>query len=219
MYLCYHSQSDLIKARSATCSRFQGHLESRTRLGLTFIVSVHAGKQIITSSSPSWSGIDQVARPALYHARACARSRAVDRGTGSHQPSRQPPGSSCCLSSLAGVIWPTTPLLMKVLTQSTKRHEKSSIYLANSLLINRFWEFGPPFLFGHRPPLNILVHPFCCRTTSSKSFDSIFHPFNLIKIVYPTFYLYICINSFQWILLSIEIDRSQVVVFDPKKKL
>jgi hypothetical protein len=28
-----------------------------------------------------------------------------------------------------------------------------------------------------------------------------------------------CINSFPWILLSIEIDRSRVVVFDPKKKL
>jgi hypothetical protein len=38
------------------------------------------------------------------------------------------------------------PSLMKVLTQSTKRHEKSSIYLANSLLINRFWQFVPPFL-------------------------------------------------------------------------
>jgi hypothetical protein len=83
------------------------------------------------------------------------------------------------------------PSLMKVLTQSTKRYEKSSIYLANSLLINRFWQFGPPFLFGHRPPLNIVVHSFCCRAISSKSFDSIFHPFNLIKKVYPTFYLYI----------------------------
>jgi hypothetical protein len=27
---------------------------------------------------------------------------AVDRGTGTHQQSREPPGSSCCLSLLAG---------------------------------------------------------------------------------------------------------------------
>jgi hypothetical protein len=89
------------------------------------------------------------------------------------------------------------PSLMKVLTQSTKGHEKSSIYLANSLLINRFWQFGPPFLFGHRPPLNILVHLFCFRTT--KSFDYIFHPFNLIKKSIPNIlyiYIYIYVNSF-----------------------
>jgi hypothetical protein len=35
-------------------------------------------------------------------ARSCARSWAVDRGTGAHQQSREPPGSSCCLSLLAG---------------------------------------------------------------------------------------------------------------------
>jgi hypothetical protein len=33
---------------------------------------------------------------------------AVDRGTGTHQQSWEPPGSSCCLSLLAGGFWPTT---------------------------------------------------------------------------------------------------------------
>jgi hypothetical protein len=32
---------------------------------------------------------------------------AVDRGTGTYQQSWKPPGSSCCLSLLAGGFWPT----------------------------------------------------------------------------------------------------------------
>jgi hypothetical protein len=40
--------------------------------------------------------------PSNLEARACAGSRAVDRGIGAHQQSQEPPGSSCGLSLLAG---------------------------------------------------------------------------------------------------------------------
>ena len=47
-----------------------------------------------------------------------------------------------------------------------------------------------------------LVPSFCCCTIS----------------IYPTFVHYMCINSFHQILLSIEIDRARVVVFDSLRK-
>jgi hypothetical protein len=50
----------------------------------------------------------QVARLANPDARSCARSWAVDQGIGAHQQSWEPPGSSCCLSLLAGGFRPTT---------------------------------------------------------------------------------------------------------------
>jgi hypothetical protein len=37
---------------------------------------------------------------------------------------------------------------MEVLKQSTKGHEKSNICSAISLLINSFWQFGPPCFFA-----------------------------------------------------------------------
>jgi hypothetical protein len=40
-------------------------------------------------------------------------------GTGAHQQSREPPGSSCCVSLLADGFWPTT-LLLSILIQRPK---------------------------------------------------------------------------------------------------
>ena len=58
---------------------------SRPWLGLMF-TRVYACRQIVKGTfAPSWSGIDQVARPASPEASACAGLRAVDRGSSACQ--------------------------------------------------------------------------------------------------------------------------------------
>jgi hypothetical protein len=102
-------RSDLIlgdnRLFTADCG---GYLKSRSRLGLMFEHICVRSKLTETTSTPFWSGIGQVARLANPDARSCARSWAVDRGTGARQQSREPPGSSCCLSLLTGGFRPTT---------------------------------------------------------------------------------------------------------------
>ena len=63
-----------------------------------------------------------------------------------------------------------------------------------------------------------LAHSFCCRTTSSESFDffsSLQYDNNYLSNITS---IYLCINSFHWILLCIEIERARVTVFDSLRK-
>ena len=76
---------------------------SRPRLGLMF-TCVCAFRQIVKGTfAPSWSGIDQVARPASPEATACARIWAVDRRTGASQhPGSLPAPRVACHYSPVG---------------------------------------------------------------------------------------------------------------------
>jgi hypothetical protein len=81
---------------------------SQSLLGLMFERVCACKKLTEITSTPSWSSIRSGGTPSNPDARSCARSWAVDQGTGAHQQSREPPGSSCCLSLLADWFWPTT---------------------------------------------------------------------------------------------------------------
>ena len=65
---------------------------------------------------------------------------------------------------------------------------------------------------------NMLVHSFCCRATSSKSFDFFVSLQLNNKYISNILSIYVYINRFHWILLSIEIDRARVVVLDSLRK-
>jgi hypothetical protein len=81
---------------------------SRSRLELMFEHVCACRKLTEITSTPSWSGTRSCGTPSNPDVKSCAGSWAVGWGTGAHQQSRELPGSSCCLSLLAGGFWPTT---------------------------------------------------------------------------------------------------------------
>jgi hypothetical protein len=83
MHFVYIYRFDLILGHNRLFTADSGdHLMSRLRLGLMFTRVCACRKLTETTSTPSWSGIGQVARLANPNARSCAGSWVVDRGNG-----------------------------------------------------------------------------------------------------------------------------------------
>ena len=81
---------------------------SRPRLGLIF-TRVYACRQIVESTfAPSWSGYRSGGTPCISESIGVCQDLGRWQRDRCQPAPRQPPGSSCCLSLLAGGFWPTT---------------------------------------------------------------------------------------------------------------